>query len=142
MEEKFFKDGEEKLIENAIAEAEKRTSGEVRVRIEKTAGKNPGKTVIKAFKEAGMKKTKRRNGIMFFIAVEERMFIIYGDKGIDRVVPKGFWEDVRDVVIEGFKKEEYVKAMTDGIEMAGEKLAHFFHYEKRDRDELSNKISY
>ncbi len=139
---KFFSEEDALKIEKAIFEAEKKTSGEIRVRVERRAGRNHKKTVLKAFKSTGMEKTKLRNGVMFFIAAEEKVFIIYGDKEINRVVPKGFWEEIRDTVIEGFKREEYTEALSKGIEMAGEKLSLHFPYTKDDSDELSNKISY
>lgn len=138
----FFTKEEEEKIESAISEAEKRTSGEIRVRIERKAGRNHEKTILKAFQDSGMEKTELRNGVMFFLALEERVFIIYGDKGINESVPKGFWEEIRDTVINGFKRGNYSDSLIKGIEMAGEKLAEYFPCEKDDINELSNKISY
>ena len=138
----FFTKEEEEKIEKAVAEAEKRTSGEIRVRIERKAGRNHEKTILKAFQEAGMENTKLRNGVMFFLALDERVFIIYGDKGINEAVPKGFWEEIRDIVIVGFKKGDYAESLSTGIKMAGDKLAEYFPCEKDDVNELSNKISY
>ena len=64
----FFTEDDEKLILSAVQEAESRTSGEIRVHIEKKAGKNPMRIARKAFESLGMRNTELHNGILFFLA--------------------------------------------------------------------------
>ena len=45
------------------------------------------------FKKLGMHKTAERNGVLFYLAVDDRKFAIIGDAGINAKVPAGFWDD-------------------------------------------------
>ena len=72
----------------------------------------------------------------------EKEFAICGDVGIDKSAPADFWEEIKDVVILHFKKNEFVMGLTKGIEMAGESLKEYFPYEDDDVDELPDEISY
>jgi uncharacterized membrane protein len=65
-----------------------------------------------------------------------------GDDGINEKVPEGFWDKVKDVVLEHFRKGLFAKGLDEGIKLAGEQLATFFPYKKKDMNELSNTISY
>lgn len=138
----FFSEDDEKLIETAIKEAEKETSGEIRVHLEKNGGDEPMKFARKAFEKLGMRNTELHNGVLFVLAVEDRKFVILGDDGINQKVPDGFWNEVKDIVIDKFKKGLFADGLSEGIRLAGKQLATFFPYQKGDVDELSNAISY
>ncbi|MDP2898856.1 MAG: TPM domain-containing protein [bacterium] len=139
---KFFTKENERLILSAIKEAESHTSGEIRVRVEKKAGRHPMRTARKAFVRLGMRKTKLRNGVLFFLGVNQRRFVVLGDDGINNNVPEGFWGSVRDVVQEHFQKGLFSEGLAEGIRRAGQQLATFFPCERGDMDELANAISY
>ena len=139
---KFFTKENERLILSAIKEAESHTSGEIRVRVEKKAGRHPMRTARKAFVRLGMRKTKLRNGVLFFLGVNQRRFVVLGDDGINNNVPEGFWGSVRDVVQEHFRKGLFAEGLAEGIRRAGQQLATFFPCERGDMDELANAISY
>jgi len=136
----FFNEEEKKKILGAIREAESRTSGEIRVRVERNC-KDPMRDARQAFITLGMRRTERRNGVLFFLAVEDRKFVILGDDGIDRKVPEGFWEKVRDAVEADFRKGRFAEGLAEGIRMAGEQLALHFPHEKGDKNELPDDIS-
>ncbi len=138
----FFSGEDEKSILSAIREAESNTSGEIRVHVEEKAGKDPMKTARKAFESLGMRETELHNGVLFFLAVDDRIFVILGDDGIDEKTPDGFWDEVKDVVIAEFREGRFAKGLADGIRLAGEQLATFFPYEKGDVNELPDAISY
>lgn len=138
----FFSADDEKLIEAAIQEAEKDTSGEIRVHVEKKGGDQPMMVARRAFEKLGMRNTELHNGVLFVVAVEDKKFVILGDDGINQKVPDGFWNEVKDLVIEGFKKGRFADGLSEGIRLAGKQLAIFFPHQKDDVDELSNKISY
>jgi len=138
----FFTEDDERLILSAIREAESHTSGEIRVRIEKKAGKDPMKVARIAFERLGMRNTELRNGVLFLLGVKQRKFVILGDDGINENVPHGFWDSVRDVVQDHFHKGLFAGGLAEGIKRAGEQLAAFFPYEKGDIDELPSAISY
>ena len=88
--DEFISPQERTLLVNAIKEAEKMTSGEIRVHIEPNCGKNVIARAIKVFKKLKMNKTALRNGVLIYVAYESKQFSIIGDKGINEVVPEGF----------------------------------------------------
>ncbi len=138
----FFSDEDEELILTAIREAETNTSGEIRVHIEKTAGEDHMVIARKAFVDLGMRNTELHNGVLFFLAIEDRRFVILGDDGINEKVPDDFWDAVRDAVITEFKQERFAQGLSEGIKLAGVQLAKFFPYQKGDDNELPDAISY
>jgi len=130
------------MIISEIRKAEALTSGEIKLRIEKKAGENPMKSARIAFSNLGMRKTKLRNGVLFFLAIEDRKFVILGDNGINKRVPKDFWNNTRDIMQEHFQKGEFVQGLTEGVRLAGEQLSKFFPCDKNDVNELSDSISF
>ncbi len=138
----FFTEDDRKAITSAIKEAESRTSGEIRVRVEAKAGEDPMQTVRNAFEALGMRNTELHNGVMFFVGMEDRKFVILGDDGIDEKVPENFWDSVRDAVIGHFREGRFARGLTEGVRMAGEQLAAFFPHQRDDVDELPNAISF
>ncbi|MEE1063944.1 MAG: TPM domain-containing protein, partial [Paludibacteraceae bacterium] len=86
MEAKSFLSVEEsRNVIDAIAEAENNCSGEIRVNIANNAGENVMESAVNVFYSLGMDKTLRKNGVLFFIASEDRRFAVIGDEGINNV---------------------------------------------------------
>jgi len=137
----FFTAGEQRRIAGAVAAAEKRTSGEIRVHLARRAGRNPYKAAVNTFEHLGMHKTEARNGVLIFLALKERSFAIIGDRGIDEKVPDGFWDSTSTVMTEHFREGEFAEGIVAGIESAGEKLAAYFPWQEDDVNELPDEIS-
>jgi uncharacterized membrane protein len=81
-------------VEAAIAEAERATTGEIRVSI---AGLfwGPSRWLAeRAFRRLGMHQTRDRNGVLLLVLPWRRQLVIRGDEGIDQHVPTGFWQRV------------------------------------------------
>ncbi|APS38733.1 MULTISPECIES: TPM domain-containing protein [unclassified Salegentibacter] len=141
VEDFLSKKDEEEIIE-AIRTAESHTSGEVRVHLEKTTGEmDIFDRAMEVFHMLKMDNTKHDNGVLIYVAVEDHNFVIYGDKGINDVVPDDFWESTKDAIVEKFKKGEFKQGLVDGILTAGQQLKKHFPYSDETRDELSNEIS-
>ncbi len=138
---KFFTKDEEAKIVNAIKEAEKNTSGEIRVHLVKSVKENPIKSAIRVFNMLGMYKTKLRNGCLILIGLKDRKVAIIGDKGINDVVPEGFWDDAVKVITQGFFRGDYAAALAKAILMIGGKLKQYFPYQSDDVNELPDEIS-
>ncbi len=138
---KFFSKDEQKKVVEAIKQAEKETSGEIRVHLESKCKGDALERAVKMFGKLKMHKTELRNGVIIYLAVQDRKFAIFGDKGINEVVPENFWEDVKEVMKAYFIKSEFVEGLTRGIAMIGEKLKEFFPYQQDDVNELSDEIS-
>ena len=138
----FFTEIEQRSIQLAIENAELSTSGEIRVHLDSKCKGDSVKVATVIFEKLKMHQTELRNGVLFYLAVEDRKFAIIGDKGINEVVEKGFWDSIRDCMADEFKKEEFTVGLCQGIEMAGNKLKTHFPYQKEDTNELSNDISF
>ena len=139
--EDFLTPEEEKEIVNAIGLAEKNTSGEIRVHIENHSEKPPLERAQEVFYQLGMDATAARNGVLFYVGVDDHTFAIIGDEGIDKAVENDFWDCTKDVVISHFKEKRYKAGLVDGILRAGDRLKQYFPYTEDDKDELSNEIS-
>ena len=132
----------EKLIVEAIARAEANTSGEIRVHIE---SKCKGEVLDRAawlFKKLGMQATAARNGVLIYLSVNDRKFAIIGDSGINKVVPIGFWDEIKAIMVSHFKQGEFAIGLVKGIEMSGHQLKQYFPHQADDVNELSDEISY
>jgi uncharacterized membrane protein len=139
--ENFLTKEEEQEIVEAIRLAEKETSGEIRVHIEKTTSKVPFDRALEVFHELRMDQTELKNGVLIYLAVNDHKFVICGDKGINEVVPKGFWDSTKEVMATHFKSGNFKQGLIDGITKAGEQLQKYFPFENGDTNELSNEIS-
>lgn len=137
----FFTPEEEQQIVNAITVAEKNTSGEIRVHIESHHEKPPLERAQEVFYLLGMDKTAARNGVLFYLATEDRTFALIGDEGIDKAVENDFWDCTKDVVIGHFKENRFAQGLSEGILRAGDRLQQYFPYADDDTDELPNEIS-
>ncbi len=132
---------DEKAVIEAIKLAEKETSGEIRVHIEKHTNADHFKRATEVFHELGMDATALRNGVLIYIAADDRQFVILGDSGIDAAVENDFWDCTKDVMQSHFKNGDFKQGLVEGISRAGERLQQFFPWEEGDTNELSNEIS-
>ncbi len=139
--EDFLTKDEEAEIVAAIRLAEKNTSGEIRVHIEKETSIAPMQRAVEVFHELEMDTTQLRNGVIIYVAVKSRQFAIYGDKGINEKVADDFWNCTKDIMLDHFINGRNKQALVDGIHNAGEQLKKYFPFESDDTDELSNEIS-
>lgn len=139
---KFFTPEQEERIIAAIQQAEQNTTGEIRVHLEDKCKGNIMEAAMQRFKKLHMHQTERRNGVIMFIAPERKQFAIYGDEGINKVVPVNFWDDVRDIMLSEFKKGDFTTGVCLGIERIGEKLKTYFPGIHDDINELPDDISY
>lgn len=140
--EDFLSAGEEQDIINAIQQAEKNTSGEIRVHIENHSEKPPLERAQEVFFQLGMDATQARNGVLFYVGVNDHTFAIIGDEGIDKAVENDFWDCTKDIVISHFKEKRYKQGLVEGILRAGDRLQQYFPYSSdTDKNELSDTIS-
>jgi uncharacterized membrane protein len=136
-------EADEKIITDAIQEAEENTSGEIRVHIEPTCTINTLDRATQVFAYLHMHQTKLRNGVLFYVALESHKFAVLGDAGINAVVPANFWEEISQLVTAHFKEQKYAEGLRKGVLMAGQQLKTYFPYDhKSDKNELDNDISF
>lgn len=137
----FLSKEQELEVVNSIKEAERNTSGEIRVHFEKSLDMDPIQRAQELFYHLEMDKTRFKNGVLFYVAVDDHKFAIIGDEGIHKVVPDDFWESIKNEVITEFVKGNHGKGLVLGILHTGEKLKEFFPYGDKDENELSDEIS-
>ena len=137
---KFSQSDKNRILE-AIQEAEKQTSGEIRVHADTKCSGDPVQNAVAQFERLKMHETKDRNGVLIYIATEDRKLAIIGDQHINEKVSLDYWETTKNQLITAFKKGEYVTGITEAIADVGKKLKVHFPYLSDDKDELTNDLS-
>jgi len=140
--EDFLTQSEEQDIVEAIRVAELNTSGEIRVHLEKTSkGEDATNRALELFHTLKMDNTKLQNGVLIYVAVEDKTFVIYGDKGINDVVSDDFWDNTKNIIQSHFKQGNFKQGLVEGILQSGKQLKKHFPWEDGDTNELTNEIS-
>lgn len=143
MPEQLFSASDKSQIISAIKAAEKKTSGEIQVHIESHCADDVMDRAAEVFEILKMHKTKERNAVLFYLAVDDHKFAILGDRGINAVVPQNFWEEIKNTMLAQFKIGEYTTGLSLGIEMSGKALQEHFPFERKgDINELPDEISF
>ncbi len=127
-------------IVSAIADAEKKTTGEIRVYISSHQREDVLDAARNRFLKLGMSKTRQRNAVLIFFAPVTRTFAIVGDEGIHEKCGQPFWEEVRDAMADFLKQERYTDAILVAVAKVGTLQAKYFPPRPDDTDELPNQI--
>jgi uncharacterized membrane protein len=133
-------EGEQRVVA-AIRAFERRTSGEMRVHLTRSSGRDVRRSAQRVFDRLGMTKTVDRNGVLFFVDVAHRRFAVVGDAGVDRVVGDAFWASVAVRMEARFREGAFVEGLEEGVRRAGEALAEHFPYRADDVNELPDDLS-
>lgn len=139
--ENFLTSKEEAEIVEAIRIAECDTSGEIRVHIEQKCDIDVYEHALDVFHILKMDNTLQRNGVLIYVAVDNKSFVIFGDQGINNIVGADFWNSTRDKISNQFKAGNFKQGIIDGIQEAGKVLSKHFPWHHHDKDELDNTIS-
>ena len=140
--EDFLSVQEEQEIIAAIRKAERSTSGEIRVHIEALTDADHFDRALEVFHLLKMDNTRLRNGVLIYVAVADKSFVIYGDEGINNVVPKDFWNSTRDAMSNQFREGNFKQGLIEGVLQAGLELQKHFPWDiDTHEDELPNEIS-
>lgn len=137
---KFLTQDERDRIVQAIREAEKKTSGEIRVYLERRSGKDLMKRSRQVFEKLGMTKTRQRNGVLIYFSLGRHRFAILGDQGIHDKVGEGFWKEVVSQMQIYFARGEFARGLEAAIRNIGERLKTYFPREAGDVNELPDQI--
>jgi uncharacterized membrane protein len=138
----FFTKEQQAEILASVKEAERATSGEIRVHIETVCAEDVLDRAAWIFGKLNMQKTAERNGVLFYLAISDRKFAIIGDAGINAKVPSGFWDDIKEMMQKLFRDGKFTEGLSRGILMAGEQLKTHFPHKKDDVNELPDEISF
>lgn len=135
-------DQEQSVLVNAIKEAEKNTSGEIRIHLDDTCAGDPVRRAEKVFHAIGMNKTALRNGVLIYLACESKVFAIIGDKGINDIVPEGFWNNISVSMSSAFRQGRFYDGLKDAVLSVGIKLKEYFPYSSDDVNEQPDELSF
>ncbi|MCX8010709.1 MAG: TPM domain-containing protein [Ignavibacteria bacterium] len=132
-------------ISDKIKEAEKLTSGEIRVSIKNKRGLfNKSKSIrdlaVKEFFRLRINKTKQKNGILLFLLLSERQFYILPDEGISLYIEQTVWDSLAEETERYFKENQFCSGIVNVIEKCGKMLSQYFPIQIDDKNELSNKV--
>ncbi len=136
----FIEKLESERIVNAIAAAELKTSGEIRVYLKRGEIGDVMAEARAQFETLGMTATRERNGVLIFVAPRSQKFAVLGDEGIHQRCGDSFWEQLVGGMQVFFKAQNFTDAVVHAIQRTGELLAHEFPRQPDDRDELPNAV--
>jgi uncharacterized membrane protein len=130
-------------LEAAIARAEQRTSGEIRISIAPWFWGNVRRAAERAFERLGMDETRDRNGALIFVAPARRRVVVIGDAGIHARVGQEYWDTLAREVADAFREGRYSDGLLRAIDLLGERLAHHFPANPGDNpNELPNTLDW
>src|SRR5689334_14533646 len=138
---KFYTEEEHSKIIASIKEAEKQTSGEIRLFIEPRCKVEILDRAAFIFQQLGIHNTKNRNGVLFYIAHDDKQFAILGDAGINAVVEDNFWDNIKEEMQKHFAEGKFAEGLIKGISQSGEALKRYFPVETDDSNELPDEIT-
>jgi uncharacterized membrane protein len=137
----FLSQLDHERIVGAIKEAEAKSTGEIRVFIQR--GELEGDPVIaaqKKFHELGMDATKERNGVLIFVLPRARKFAVIGDEGIHRKCEPQFWQELVDRMRAHFQEADFTGALVEAIEEVDKLLARYFPKAPGPENELPDDV--
>lgn len=138
----IFTDEEKEMIVQAIRQAESRTSGEIRLYIERNCKYvDPIERAAELFFSLQMDKTTDRNAVLLYVALEDHQLAIFGDEGIYKKTGKEYWETLVNHILQHFNKENFARGISEYINEIGEGLHYYFPYDRAtDQNELPDEI--
>lgn len=128
-------------IMQAIRNAESKTSGEIRVFIQRGRfNDNPLRVAQKKFERLGMYKTRARNAVLIFVAPRAQKLAIVGDVAIHQRCGDQFWQHTVDGMRVHFQNQKFSHALTEAIDEIGKVLATHFPRESANANELPDDV--
>jgi uncharacterized membrane protein len=137
----FLSKLEHDRIVRAIRDAESKTSGQIRVYIQR--GKmdvDPLVAAQKKFHRLGMHKTPERNAVLIFVAPRAHKFAVVGDQAVHQKCGEAFWQQLVERMREHFRNEKFTDALVEAIEEAGKTLAAHFPRRSTSSGQLPDDV--
>jgi uncharacterized membrane protein len=110
----------------AIRDAERKTSGEIRVSISPKHIDDSMAAAQKEFLRLGMDQSPARNGVLIFVAPRSHKFAVIGDTAVHAKCGDEFWRKLADAMSGHFRKSEFTTGIIHGVQKGGELLAEHF----------------
>jgi uncharacterized membrane protein len=137
----FFTKEQQVLMVEAIQEAEKNTSGEVRFFVEsKCTYVDAVDRAKEIFFSLKMEQTKDRNAVLLYMAMDDHQLALFADEGIYQRLGRQYWSQEVKKIIAHFTKDDYTGGICHAIRDIGLALQKEFPYEREDKNELPDEI--
>ena len=137
----FLSKLEHDRIIQSIRKAESRTSGEIRVLIQRgELSSDPLSVAQKKFQRLGMHKTRERNAVLIFVAPRAHKFAVVGDKAIHEKCGNEFWQRVVTAMHHCFRQNKFTEGLGGAITVIGDELSQYFPRSPTDTNELPDNV--
>lgn len=138
----LFNEAQQQEIITAIQSAEHRTSGEIRVYVERHCRYVDAlDRATEVFAGLHMERTEARNGVLVYVALKDRQLALFGDKGIHEKVGNDFWNQQVRNILSHFTRENYSGGIAAVVTEIGQALQQHFPYDPNtDKNELPDDI--
>lgn len=127
-------------VQAAIAAAELRSSGEIRVLVSRASVPDPVPEAQRQFHRLGMDATAARNGVLILLAPRSHTYAVIGDRAIHERCGDAFWRELASAMGDAFKRGDFTAGLLLGIERAGALLETHFPRRPDDRNELPDSV--
>lgn len=127
-------------IAAAIAAAEQRSSGEIRVYVSHRRREDALEAARWRFLKLGMTRTRHRNAVLIYFAPTTQKFAVWGDIGVHEKCGDDCWRSITATMIPQLKAGRFTAALEEAIRQVGDLLARHFPRQPDDRDELPNQV--
>ena len=137
----FIRQLEHDRIIAAIKKAEAKTSGQIRVFLQR--GRFEEDALVRAekkFFQLGMQKTAERNAILIFVAPRMQKFAVIGDEGVHQKCGEQFWQGLVARMRQHFLREDFTEALLEAVEATGALLAKYFPRTGSAPNELPDEV--
>jgi uncharacterized membrane protein len=143
IEDHISQEQEIRVVE-AIHEAEARTTGEIKVHLERFCKGDPLDRAKNLFHQLGLHQTEHRNGVILYVAFDAKKAAIWGDEGLYGQTDPAFWSAEINIMLEHFRNGDVAGGLIRGISDIGGRLAELFPRQDGDvnPNELSDEVSY
>lgn len=128
-------------VTRAVTEAEAATSGEIRVHLDARCPGDPMTRAVGLFEQLGMTRTALRNGVLVYLAVQDRKLAVIGDAGVHARVPPDYWERLKETLVTHFREGRPRDGLVAAVREVGETLRRHFPRAPDDRNELTDQVS-
>lgn len=137
----FFTKRQKKRLITAIQQAERDTTGEIRIYIEhRCPYADPLQRAREIFQAHEMYRTAHRNAVLIYVATQDRKYALFGDEGIHQQVGDQFWQQAAEAMLHHFKRSDLVKGLETSIQEIGMVLKKYFPSRGSNPNELSDEI--
>lgn len=138
----LFDEEDNRLIVKAIRQAEKRTSGEVRVFVENRCRfMDAIDRAAEIFFSLKMEKTEESNAVLVYVALKDHQLAVFADEGIYKKTGQEYWNKVVAEMIQSFNRDDYAKGIAECVIQIGEALTTHFPFDNdTDKNELPDHI--